>query len=165
MNTYNSFQEASDRNFTILQDIFGNSEKFKLIKPTRIDSVYDGILTTKKNDKDVVILIEVKLRQFSLDTLIREYDSALFLEKDKYTYLHQAAEKLKNPLREIKIWYLCKTSDGFIFIFDITNKDYSWITSTMNSVTYTEVQKKRQKKIALLNIHDAIFTVESKITK
>lgn len=165
-NTYNSFQEASDSNWDLLVQLFGNSKKFKLIKPAAINSVFDGILITKKNDKDIVILIEVKRRQFTSEVLRNEYDNALFLEKDKYTYLHNKAKKMADvPNREIKIWYLSKTSDGIAFIHDITDKDYNWITTKMNSITYAANQVKAVKKVALLNISDALFAIQTNILK
>lgn len=157
-NTYSSFQEASDANWLILKELFGNSKTFKLIKPNKINSVFDGLLTCKKDEKEIVILVEVKLRQFTAEVLKNEYANTLYLEKSKYKYLHKrAAEYNKAPGRSVKVWYLCATSDGHIFIFDITNKDYNWISNYMNSVTYSKNRKKVEKLVALLNINDALL--------
>lgn len=165
-NTYNSFQEASDSNWDLLVEIFGKSDKFKLIKPQRKNSVFDGILACKKGDKEIIIMIEVKRRQFDIHTLQNEYDNTLFLEKEKYTYLHKRAEEIaKMPGREVKIWYLSKTTDGVIFIHDITEKDYQWIPTRMNSVTYTEKQVKREKLVALLHTSDALYCIKTNIQK
>ncbi len=162
-NTYSSFQSASDANFELLKQLYGNSEKFKLIKPNRINSVYDGIITTKKNDKDYCIMIEVKLRQFSMDVLINDYKKDFFLEKDKCLYLRKSAEEFaKVPGRVMKIWYLCMTSDKNVFIFDITDNDYTWIPQHMNAVSYSKYQKKIQKYVALLNIDDADYSFKIK---
>lgn len=164
-NTYGSFAEASDSNWDLLVQIFGNSDKFKLIKPQRKNSVFDGILACKKDGKDICILCEVKRRQFTVATLQNEYDNTLFLEKDKYTYLHKRAEDYKSPGREIKIWYLSKTTDGVVFIHDITDKDYQWIPTRMNGVTYSEKKVKYEKLVALLNTSDVILARKTNITK
>lgn len=163
-NYYNSFQEASNSNWELLVELFGKSDKFKLIKPQKINSVFDGLLSTKKDGKDLVILVEVKRRQFDVNTLQNEYENTLFLEKDKYTYLHKRAEEYaKAPNREVKIWYISKTSDGVIFVHDITNKDYNWVSTKMNSVTYTDKQAKSLKLVALLHTADAIFARKTNI--
>lgn len=164
MNYYNSFQDASDSNWQLLVDLFGKSKTLKLIKPNAINSVYDGILSCTKDNKDICILIEVKRRNFDIVTLSKEYNNTLFLEKDKYTYLHKrAAELSKVPGREIKIWYLSKTRDGEVFIHDITNKDYCWVSTKMNNVTYSDNTKKVDKKVALLNTSDSIFAFKTNI--
>lgn len=165
-NTYNSFAEASDSNWDLLVQLFGKSEKFKLIKPQRKNSVFDGILACKKDGKEICILIEVKRRQFTVATLQNEYDNTLFLEKEKYTYLHKRVNEYKQaPDRIVKVWYLSKTTDGAIFVHDITEKDYNWIPTRMNSVTYTEKQVKREKLVALLHTADALYCVKTNIQK
>jgi hypothetical protein len=164
-NAYNTFQEASDSNWDLLVDIFGTSKDFKLIKPSRKNSVFDGILTCKKDGRDVVILIEVKRRQFNIQTLQKEYENTLFLEKDKYTYLHAQAKNLKSPGREIKIWYLSKTIDGVVFVHDITDVDYQWISTKMNSVTYSDNQIKKQKLVALLHTSTALLARQTNLLK
>ncbi len=164
-NIYNSFQEASNSNWDLLVELFKGSKNFKLIKPNRINSVYDGILTTKKDGKTIAILIEVKRRQFTLDTLRNEYDNTLFLEKDKYTYLHKQGEKMAklDPNREVKVWYLNKTRDGYYFIHDITNRDLAWVPITMNNITYSKNQTKKKKLVALLHTSDAIVAKQTNI--
>lgn len=164
-NIYGSFQEASDSNWQLLVDLFKDSKKFKLLKPGRNNSVYDGILTSKKDGKTIIILIEVKRRQFTLDTLRNEYDNTLFLEKDKYTYLHKQGAKMAKlgPNREIKVWYLSKTRDGYYFIHDITNRDLVWVPIKMNNVTYDAHQTKKQKFVALLHTSDAIIARKTNI--
>lgn len=164
-NIYNSFQEASNSNWDLLVELFKGSKNFKLIKPNRINSVYDGILTTKKDGKTIVILIEVKRRQFTLETLVNEYGSTLFLEKEKYTYLHKQAKRMDNgdPNREVKVWYLNKTRDGYYFIHDITNRDLAWVPITMNNITYSKNQTKKKKLVALLHTSDAIVAKQTNI--
>lgn len=163
-NYYNSFQEASNSNWELLVELFGKSDKFKLIKPSTINSVFDGILSTTKDGKNVVILVEVKRRQFDINTLQNEYENTLFLEKDKYTYLHKRAEEYaKAPGRTVLIWYISKTKDGVVFVHNITNKDYAWVSNLMNSVTYSEKQSKKHKLVALLHTSDAILARKTNI--
>lgn len=164
-NTYGSFQEASDSNWDLLVQLFGQSDKFKLIKPQRKNSVFDGILACKKDGKDICILCEVKRRQFTVSTLQNEYDNTLFLEKEKYTYLHKRAKDYESPDRIIKIWYLSKTTDGIIYVHDITDKDYQWVPTRMNAVTYSEKKIKYEKLVALLHTSDAILARKTNITK
>lgn len=152
-----NFQIASDLNFELLKKIFGKTEKFKLLKPQRVNSVYDGILTTKKDNKDIAIFVEVKIRNFSTQTLLNDFNKTFFLEKDKYTYLHKSiVEFAKAPGRSCLIWYLCMTTDGDVFIFDLTNKDFCWVSNRMNYITYADNKQKVDKKVALLHIDSAI---------
>jgi len=167
MNTYGSFQEASDSNWELLVKLFQKSKNFKLIKPVRKNSVYDGVLITKKNNKQIVILIEVKRRQFTQRVLTDEYKNTLFLEKEKYKYLHKQKEKFEELHQDaiVKVWYLSKTTDGFCYIHDITNRDFVWISAKMNNITYSPKKQKVNKRIALLNTSDAILSTNTKIIK
>lgn len=164
-NHYQNFQEASDSNWELLVEMFGKSEKFKLIKPHRIDSGWDGMLVADKNGKQHVILCEVKRRQFDRMTLENEYFNTFYLEKDKYKTLHDRKKKLEavDKTRNVKIWYISKTSDGYCYIFDITNRDYAWFNKEMNKVTYTPTQVKVAKMITLLPVSDAFFAKNIKI--
>jgi hypothetical protein len=163
------FQHASDSNWDLLVELFSKeNSKFKLIKPSTINSVFDGILTCKKDGREIVILVEVKRRQFSSEVLRTEYNSTLFLEKDKYTYLHKRATELaKVPGRELKIWYLSKTDDGVCYIHDIYNKDFLWVATTMNKVTYAAngTPEKTKKYVALLHTSDSLYTLKTNIIK
>ena len=160
---YSNFDSASASNYDLLRDLFTNSKHFKLIKPQRIDSTFDGILMTKKDGKDVCILIEVKRRAFTAATLHNEYEDTLFLEKRKYASLHKYAKQYASPGRIIKIWYLSKTDDGLVYVHDLTDKDFNWISVRMNAVTYVDDIQKKDKKVALLNIADAIIGRQTNI--
>lgn len=167
MNTYRSFDEASDSNWKLLIKLFKKSKKFKLIEPFKKNSIYDGVLLTKKNNKQIIILVEVKRRQFTQKVLADEYKNTLFLEKSKYENLHKQKEKFESLHKDaiVKVWYLSKTTDGFCYIHNITNRDFTWISTKMNNVTYSPKKQKTNKKVALLNTSDAILTTDTHIKK
>jgi hypothetical protein len=159
-NHYKNFNKASESNWQLIVDLFQKS-KFKIYNPIRVNSCNDGILVYKQN----IIIAEVKRRQFTNDTLINEYNGEFFLEKAKYNCLHKIKTTYQAKYRgkNIKIWYITKTSDGYIYIYDITNKKYNWVTREMNSKTYTVNQKKVNKKVALLNVKEAYKTLKTNI--
>lgn len=163
-NHYDSYQDASNSNWSLLKEMFSTSKRFKLIKPKRHNSVYDGILATKKDGKDIIVLIEVKRRQFTSHTLHNDYKDTLFLEKDKYKYLHKARKKfLEGDNREVYIWYLSKTSDGYVYLHDLTDKDFCWVNRDMNEVTYVANPNNVKKYVTLLPIKTAFKAIKTNI--
>ena len=163
-NHYKNFQDASDSNYSLLNELFGTSKTFKLIKPTRNNSVYDGLLLTEKDGKKLAIFIEVKRRQFDKQYLRTQYNNEFYIEKLKIDNLRKHTKRMQpDPNRIIKIWFLCKTSDGFLCIYDITDKKYKYISVLSNKVTYANDVEKIMKKRALLPISDAFYTKQTKI--
>lgn len=160
-NYYKSFQKASDSNWQLLVDIF-NESKFKLIKPSKINSCNDGVLVFKNK----IIIIEVKRRQFDQDDLMNKFEGKFFLEKSKYNSLHKVRTEYKSKYRgkEVLIWYLTKTSDGMIYLYDITDKTYKWVKRPMKLRTYEENPKTINKTVTYLSYEDTFKTIRTKIT-
>ena len=158
-NYYNSHELASASNWELLVELFGKKKTVELIKPSRYNSVFDGMLKIA----NTYILVEVKRRQFDNLTLTSKYGGKFFLEEAKYKYLHNRAKKINEDTgRKMTIWYLTKTSDGVIYIFDIYNKEYKWQEARMNYNTYGN-KSKVEKAVTLLDINDCIFKMKTNI--
>jgi len=155
---YSNGIEADASNFGLLKQLFGNSKHFTLIAPRKENSVWDGFIATKKNGEDRAIYVEVKRRSFTNAELISKFNSEFFLEQAKFKHLHENIKKNTMKGSKYEVWYMCETLDGYIYIFDITDQKFNFTKKSMNNVTYTAVQQKVDKPVALLSIKDAKFT-------
>lgn len=164
--SYNKYtttiSEADEANFQFLVEFFKDSDKFKVIRPANPSSPFDGFVVTKKDGKDICILAEVKIRSISSNGIRDVWHSTIYLEKLKYKNMHLAAKKYATQGREVKLWYITVTSDDCVYIHDITDRDYQWVSNQMNNKTKVANPEKTSKKIALLHTSDVIFAKKIK---
>lgn len=161
---YNSFKEADESNWKLIEDIFGKDKHFIIMRPKKNNSYYDGLVFYRKNGIDHLVLVEVKRRQFDSSTLERSFGNKFILEQHKYKNLHNSIKKdpqvsklLYKSGRVPSIWYISETSDGHFYIHDITNRKYDWYEIESIDQTYAEVQQKKIKKVAYLSIDEVIY--------
>lgn len=165
---YGTIDKVSKANEELLTQLFQNKvqkSEFKLYLPPNKYSSYDGLLL--KPDENLMIMCEVKRREFNKEWLEKHFKGELFLEKTKFLrLLKQANEFCKDPNRKVFIHYINSTIDGYIYIFDLSEiktKDLKWEIIEMNAVTYETNVKKKKKSVTKLHINDAIKVIPPKL--
>lgn len=159
MNFYKSIDDAGKSNSNLILNFFKN---YKIFLPKSKFSSFDGIVYMK----NIYHIIEVKRRQFSNEYLLNKYNGELMLEKEKIDKLINEKIKFENlyKSKKFKCWYISKTNDGYIYIFDISTYDnINFIKMNIRNRTYGSNIYIKEKIVAFLNIKDAIYIKKTKI--
>ena len=147
---YKNMREAGCSNFDLLLKMFGRE---RLLEPKSEYCVYDGII----KDEPIYIIAEVKRREFTNEKLLGAFRGTFFLEKKKFDSLHSERNKLSEKHKQIdfKIHYICETSDGITYTFDLTDSKYDWTEQYMKRATYVS-NRRVTKLVAHLHISKSI---------
>lgn len=136
---YRSFRDASDSNWALAKQLWGNHPNIKLINPEslfgRKNPCFDAILQGSKT----IILQEIKRRNVTFEHITSVWESEVVLEKSKWTAMNKMRKKLQknHPQKDIRMHYLNKTSDGILLLWDITTNPGGWHKRIMNHHTYS----------------------------
>jgi hypothetical protein len=111
-NIYDDISQAGNSNTEHAREFFSVSSA-EFVAPADKYSAWDAMLVSN----ECVALVEVKMRQVSLDRLV-SYGSTLFFEKEKYDRLMEEKERLERRGLKVRCWYLNTLASGESFLVD-----------------------------------------------
>lgn len=153
-NVYDSIGQAGKSNTEYAREFFAGRDA-EFVEPADKYSAWDAMLVSGR----YVALVEVKLRQLSLERVI-QYGGTLFLQREKYLRLCDERDRLNSLNYVVRFWYLNLLASGEAFLFDVSNMpDSAWVTKSMNRATYSRdySQYKVDKQVAELSLNSAIL--------